>query len=87
MSKRRVRRRKVGDRIEVRIGRDHLGHWFWFEAPAGYRPGDLPPPGTEIHGPFATEAECNESQRLVLFGPQCECIEGGAWNPAWDRLQ
>jgi hypothetical protein len=32
-------------------------------------------------------ARRNESQRIVLLGPQCELKEGGMWNPAWDRMQ
>ena len=41
----------------------------------------------ELHGPFKTDAEVAESQRLTLLGPQCEVTEGGMWDPAWDRPQ
>jgi hypothetical protein len=85
--RRRATKRKVGDVIRAIGGRGPDGNYYWFEAAAGYRQGDQPPPGTQVYGPFATEAESNESQRLVLLGPQCEVIDGGAWNPAWDRMQ
>jgi|GraSoiStandDraft_55_1057291.scaffolds.fasta_scaffold581728_2 hypothetical protein len=44
-------------------------------------------PGIELFGPFKTDAEVHESQRLTLLGPQCEVAEGGMWDPAWDKLQ
>jgi hypothetical protein len=79
---RRAAKRKVGDVVWARIGRDHEGNWYWFKGRS-----DQPQPDTMIYGPFATEAECNESQRLVLLGPQCEVEYGGMWDTAWDRLQ
>jgi hypothetical protein len=94
--------RKLGDVIHTttigltdNIGRVHL---YWFES-TNFSPDDLealkdhcvahqrPPPGVTMHGPFATEAEVNEHQRLTLLGPQCEVTEGGAWDPKWDKPQ
>lgn len=65
----------------------HAGMVYWFEEPKGFTRENGLPPGVKIHGPFKTEAEANESQRLVLLGPQCEVIEGGKWDKAWDRIQ
>jgi hypothetical protein len=45
------------------------------------------PPGITLHGPFRTNAEVEKDQRLVLLGPQCKVIEGGAWDPNWDKPQ
>jgi hypothetical protein len=81
-----TKQRRVGDVIKVSSGTDSLGRHFWFEEPVGFR-GGPPPPGAVIHGPFATLAECEENQRLALFGPQSEVSYGGDWNPAWDRMQ
>jgi hypothetical protein len=75
-------KRKVGGAIFVRIGRDRDGNYYWFEGND-----DQPSPETVVHGPFATEAECNESQRLVLLGPQATVEFGGMWQPQRDRLQ
>ena len=74
--------RQSGEAIKVRMGRDSLGRYFWFEEPPLFY-SKSPPPGTEVYGPFATEAGCEESQQLVLLGPQCEVEHGGTW-PAWD---
>ena len=66
------RKLKVGDVVRARIGRDHDGNYYWFEG----QPGDQPVPNkTIIYSPFATQAECSESQRLVLLGPQCAVAE------------
>jgi hypothetical protein len=40
-----------------------------------------------LHGPFKTDAEVKESQRVILLGPQCKITEGGAWDPNWDKPQ
>jgi hypothetical protein len=48
---------------------------YWFLIPDGmtmeaaYR-------SQQHHGPFATEAEADENQRVVLFGEQCEITPG-----------
>jgi hypothetical protein len=39
------------------------------------------------HGPFKTEAEVNENQRVVLLGPQCKVTHGATWDPNWIRPQ
>jgi hypothetical protein len=45
------------------------------------------PSHVTLHGPFKTETEINESQRMVLFGAQCEVTEGGMWDPNWEKMQ
>ena len=72
---------------------------YWFREPDGFSDDDAQHlqdwilgrhadgPGVELHGPFKTDAEVAESQRLTLLGPQCEVTEGGMWDPAWDRPQ
>jgi hypothetical protein len=69
MAKRK--RRKIGDSIWTRNGVDALGRHYWF---AEEEP-DV------VHGPFETEAESWENQRLVLLGPDCEV------DPIIDKLQ
>jgi hypothetical protein len=56
--------------------RDITDQFYWFETPEGWTRADGVPDDVEIFGPFSGEAEANESQRLVLLGPQCEVIEG-----------
>jgi hypothetical protein len=34
-----------------------------------FSPDDSPPPDTVLHGPFKTQAEIKESQRVTLLGP------------------
>jgi hypothetical protein len=63
------------------------GMQYWFEQPEGRTWEDGVPEGVDIHGPFTTEAEVEQNQRLVLLGPECEITHGGMWDPAWDRLQ
>ena len=41
----------------------------------------------EVHGPFETEAQVKEDQRITLVGPQGKVVEGGMWDPAWDKPQ
>jgi hypothetical protein len=68
------------------------GEHYWFELPEGttWEDWSVPrhiPRGVTTHGPFKTHEEVDESQRLVLLGPQCKVTEGGEWDPAWDRPQ
>jgi hypothetical protein len=72
---------------------------YWFEEPEGFSPEDGQRvldcitglrddgPGVELLGPFQTDTEVRESQRLTLLGPQWEVTEGGMWDPAWDKPQ
>jgi hypothetical protein len=41
----------------------------------------------DLHGPFDTAAAADEAARLTVLGPDCEVTEGGAWDPAWEKLQ
>ena len=57
---------------------------YWFEEPEGFSPEDGQRvldwitglrddgPGVGLWGPFQTEAEVSENQRLTLLGLQCE---------------
>jgi hypothetical protein len=45
------------------------------------------PPGAVLHGPFQSQADADEDQRLVLLGGNVLLTNGGDWNPAWDKLQ
>jgi len=68
------------------------GEHFWFELPDDTTWEDWSvtrciPPDVTVHGPFKTQEESDENQRLVLLGLQCKVVEGGEWNPAWDRPQ
>jgi hypothetical protein len=36
------------------------------------------------YGPFQSDAEVKKSEIAILVGEQCEVIEGGKWDPAWD---
>jgi hypothetical protein len=59
---------------------------FWFGVPDGMTPEDAF--NTQRHyGPFKSQQEANESQRVTLLGEQCQVVEGGTWDPAWDRPQ
>jgi hypothetical protein len=64
---------QAGDVISIHTGMDSLGRIYWFEAPEGFV-GDRPPPGTIVHGPFASAAEAEASQNRELFGPDCQVI-------------
>jgi hypothetical protein len=85
------RRREVGTVIHTgtaTIVDDDGQRWFyWFEKPEGLREGEPLPPDVTLHGPFKTEAELKEHELLTLMGPDCKVTEGGAWDPAWDKLQ
>jgi hypothetical protein len=79
---------KVGDVICTQTIRvHHTGEFYWFECPRDFDQRNGIPPDAVLHGPFKTDAEVVESQRLVLLGPQAELKQGGNWDPAWDRLQ
>jgi hypothetical protein len=82
------RKWQEGDVIRTESFRDSSGQHYWFVTPGdGWTRAAGVPEGVEIHGPFGTQAEAYENQRLMLLGPQCEVIEGGMWDPAWDRMR
>jgi hypothetical protein len=71
------KRREVGEVIRTQVvgivdahGQTGL---YWFEWPEGWREGDPLPPA--MYGPFKTEAELREHQRLTLLGSQCKVID------------
>ena len=59
---------------------------YWFVRPDGMDTHEAAET-QELHGPFTTEAEVRESQRVTLLGSQCKVIEGGMWDDAWDKPQ
>jgi hypothetical protein len=78
--RRTAKKMEVGTKIETAIfgvsdaeGRN-LGV-FWCVVPDGMTREDAMASQT-VHGPFATIAEVNESQRVELFGEQCQVKEG-----------
>jgi hypothetical protein len=83
----RTRNVEVGTVIHTQGLRCRDGFHYWFEPPEGWTFADGLPPDAELHGPFKTDAESVEDQKLILLGPQCAVTEGGAWDPAWDRPQ
>jgi hypothetical protein len=38
-------------------------------------------------GPFKTEAQMHQDQRRIMLGPDVKVIEGGAWDPNWEKPQ
>jgi hypothetical protein len=97
------KKRRVGDVIRTQTVAVRLTtgerHLYWFELPDGFSAKDAKRlndwfrglhnkgPGVGLYGPFQTDAEVSESQRLILLGPQCKITEGGMWDPAWDKAQ
>jgi hypothetical protein len=57
---------------------------YWFVVPEGMSAEDAFQ-SQEHHGPFATDDEVNESQRIVLLGPLCRVTEA-LLPPVSDRL-
>jgi hypothetical protein len=66
-----------GTRQLFGCGRRELLSWI-----RGERAGS---PGVKLFGPFKTDAEVRESERLTLLGPQCKVT--GVIHPAPARLQ
>jgi hypothetical protein len=62
------------------IGTD--GFHYWFDPPEDWMRDEGLSPDAEIHGPFRTDAESHESQRLVLLGPQCTVTEAAGRRPS-----
>jgi hypothetical protein len=59
---------------------------FWFRVPDGMTMEEAF--NTQRHhGPFRSDAEAKKSQQITLLGEQCQVVEGGTWDPAWDRPQ
>ena len=80
------RRLSEGDVISTESFR-YRGQHYWFVSPEGWTQEDGLPDDVEIHGPFKTKAEAYKNQEQVIGGPDCEITKGGAWDPAWDRMQ
>jgi hypothetical protein len=72
----RRRRLKVGDVIHAHTAICPVtGKYFWFSGPV-----DRTGFPTTMHGPFNTQAEVDEHQRLTLLGPQCKVTDVPALN-------
>jgi hypothetical protein len=84
------RKWRAGDVIYVQymhaVMRDGTHAVYWVHRPDGMTAKEAAST-QEWHGPFKSEEEAREDQRIVLFGPQCKIEEGGQWNPAWDKPQ
>jgi hypothetical protein len=89
---RKARRRmaKVGDIIEtttIRVVHPDGTRWlYWIVVPEGMT-NQHAAETQEWHGPFKTDAEVTEDQRITLLGPQGKLKHGGNWDPAWNRPQ
>ena len=81
---------KPGDTIHMEtIEAAGTGELYWFVIPSpdySFQKDGLPPNAT-VHGPFKTDDEVRESQRLVLGGQDCVVKHGGMWDPAWNKPQ
>jgi hypothetical protein len=40
-----------------------------------------------LHGPYGTEAEAENAAQVAVVGSDCTIIEGGVWDPAWEKPQ
>jgi hypothetical protein len=49
--------------------------YFWFSVPENM-PVEEAFNSQEHHGPFTTQADADENQRLVLLGEQCQVVPG-----------
>jgi hypothetical protein len=90
--KSRHRRAKLGEKIVTTIFGVTVQHdplqrvYYWFIVPDGMD-NQQAFNTQQLHGPFKTEAEADENQRIVLLGEQCKITDGGMWDPAWDKPQ
>jgi hypothetical protein len=53
----------------------HSGDLYWFECSKEFDLSDGIPADAVMHGPFKTDDEVKEHQRVTLLGPQCEVTE------------
>jgi hypothetical protein len=82
---------KVGDvifaeRYRIIDSNSNSSGLFWFYRPDGMTR-EQAFETQQHYGPFASDAEVKESQRIVLLGEQCKVTEGGMWDPAWGKPQ
>jgi len=84
MSRLKIKPRKVGEFIHTSMGRDEFGRFWWAEGRVSVTGR---PKRSDMHGPFATEAEAQRDIEVTLFGDQCEITFGGMYDPAWERKQ
>jgi hypothetical protein len=84
-----IKARTVTITVTLTTGERQL---YWFEEPRRGRRKEshvatLSDLGVTLRGPFETQAEVKKDIRLVFLGPECKVIEGGMWDPAWDKPQ
>ena len=71
----------------LRITPDGSRDWWWVRMPRADTSDEEARQQIPWHGPFRSEQEARADQRRVLVGPQSTTIEGGMWDPAWDKPQ
>lgn len=73
-----MKKRKVGEVINMHIGKDNLGQFWWAIGE--------PNNPEQIGGPFATEeqAEANFQAKVL---PGATIKDGGSWDPNWNKKQ
>lgn len=84
---------EVGDDIWIKTfilldpDGDPVG-WFWVQVPGPDTSEEQVLANQQAwHGPFESEDEAQADLELELFGPECEIIDGGTWDPGWERVQ
>jgi len=83
----RKRKRKLGEVVFTQtITNTATGELYWFECSKDYVLKKDGIPG-RVHGPFKTQAEVEQHQRITLLGPDCKVEEGGVWDPAREKPQ
>ena len=86
--RRAARKMKVGDVVYAQTAiNSRTGELYWFKSSSIDVPLTQWPPRECWYGPFKTDAECREHQRLTLLGPQCVVTYGGEWDPNWTKPQ
>jgi hypothetical protein len=87
----RKRKFRAGTMIRMTIlqaaMKDGSTAYYWIEVPEGMT-NEQAAETQKWHGPFKTDAEADEDFCAVVLGAQSkEVIDGGMWDPAWERLQ
>jgi hypothetical protein len=78
---------KLGEVVHTSYAQDTAGHWWWARTKRAIR-GRMDIRQFRQHGgPFRTRQEAEKNATDTLFGPQCEVLQCGMWDPAWDEVQ
>lgn len=78
---------KLGEVIFTSCGQDALGNWWWIQTDEAHQGGPMDVTQLRHGGPFNTQQEAEKNATDTIFGPQCKIMEGGRWDPAWERKQ